>query len=87
MCKKRRVTCFYDDLNLTDNFLLQIVYSSSYETVVDFTRDYDLIRQALGKVEHYDKTCLETVLHAINNRFQSTWGVQNYCQVSKFLNF
>ncbi|XP_063698589.1 integrator complex subunit 14 [Culicoides brevitarsis] len=58
-----------------------IVYSSSYETVVDFTRDYDLIRQALGKVEHYDKTCLETVLHAINNRFQTTWGVQNYCQL------
>lgn len=66
-------------------FSFQIVYSSSYETMVEFTRDYDQIRQALTKVEHYDKTCLEIVLHAINNRFQSTWGNQNYCQVKSFL--
>uniref|UniRef100_A0A1Y9IW43 Integrator complex subunit 14 n=1 Tax=Anopheles minimus TaxID=112268 RepID=A0A1Y9IW43_9DIPT len=58
-----------------------IIYSSLYEVVVDFTRDYDSIRNALHKIEHYDKTCLENVLVAVNNAFKAHWGSQNYCQI------
>ncbi|GAB0098241.1 DnaJ homolog subfamily C member 2 [Sergentomyia squamirostris] len=62
----------------------RVIYSSLYEVVVDFTRDYDVIRKALGKVDHYDKTCLENVLHAINSILLSNWGVQSHCQIIVF---
>lgn len=66
-----------------NNFLVhpQIVYSSLYEMVVGFTRDYEEIRKALVTLEHYDKTSLENVLQGINDILTSTWGVHNYCQV------
>uniref|UniRef100_A0A240PLP3 Integrator complex subunit 14 n=1 Tax=Anopheles christyi TaxID=43041 RepID=A0A240PLP3_9DIPT len=62
-------------------FVSLIIYSSLYEVLVDFTRDYDAIRQALHKIEHYDKTSLENVLVAVNNAFKTHWGSQNYCQI------
>ncbi|XP_053672259.1 integrator complex subunit 14 [Anopheles nili] len=62
-------------------FVSMIIYSSLFEVVVDFTRDYDAIRQALHKIEHYDKTSLENVLVAVNNAFKAHWGSQNYCQI------
>ncbi|XP_052861726.1 integrator complex subunit 14 [Anopheles cruzii] len=62
-------------------FVSLIVYSSLYEMVVDFTRDYDTIRAALHKIEHYDKTSLESVLVAVNNAFRTQWGSENYCQL------
>ncbi|EAT33192.1 AAEL014546-PA [Aedes aegypti] len=62
-------------------FVSLIVYSSLYEVIVDFTRDYESIRQALHKIEHYDKTSLENVLVAVNNMFKTHWGSQNYCQI------
>lgn len=52
-----------------------------YEVLVDFTKDYGLIRQALTKVEHYNKTCLFNMLQAANSIFSSNWGNQNYCQI------
>lgn len=60
---------------------MQIVYSSLYEMVVGFTRDYEEIRKELTELEHYDKTCVEPVLQAINGILTGTWGTQNYCQV------
>uniref|UniRef100_A0A1Y9HAP9 Integrator complex subunit 14 n=1 Tax=Anopheles farauti TaxID=69004 RepID=A0A1Y9HAP9_9DIPT len=62
-------------------FVSLIIYSSLFEVVVDFTRDYEAIRQALHKIEHYDKTSLENVLVAVNNAFKAHWGSQNYCQI------
>ncbi|XP_058460146.1 integrator complex subunit 14 [Malaya genurostris] len=62
-------------------FVSLIIYSSLYEVVVDFTRDYESIRQALHKIEHYDKTSLESVLVAVNNMFKTHWGNHNYCQI------
>lgn len=61
-----------------------MVFSTLYEVFVDFTRDYDSIRTALAKIEHYDKTCLENMLQAANNILLSNWGSQNYCQVLVF---
>lgn len=61
-----------------------MVFSTLYEIFVDFTRDYDSIRTSLTKIEHYDKTCLENMLQAVNNILLSNWGSQNYCQVLVF---
>lgn len=61
-----------------------MVYSSLYEIVVDFTRDYDSVRQALIKVEHYDKTCVENMLQAVKSMLSTNWGSQNYSQVLVF---
>jgi hypothetical protein len=52
-----------------------------YEVLVDFTKDYSLIRAALAKIEHYDKTCLHDVLKACNSLLTSNWGSQSYAQV------
>lgn len=62
-------------------FVSLIVYSSLYEVLVDFTRDYESVRAALHKIDHYDKTSLENVLVAVNNMFKTHWGAQNYCQI------
>ncbi|XP_055608266.1 integrator complex subunit 14 [Uranotaenia lowii] len=62
-------------------FVSLIIYSSMLEVLVDFTRDYDAIRQALHKIDHYDKTNLEAALVAVNNMFKTHWGSQNYCQI------
>lgn len=64
--------------------LFQLVYSSKYDVLVDFTRDYDAIRQALYNVEHYDKVCVESMLQAAGSMLLSSWGNQNYNQVSIF---
>lgn len=58
-----------------------MVYSTLYEILVDFTRDYDTIKQALLKIEHYDKTCLENMLQAVKSILLTNWGSQNYSQV------
>lgn len=49
--------------------------------LVDFTKDYSLIRSALAKIEHYDKTCLHNVLMACSNILTSNWGSQSYAQI------
>lgn len=59
-----------------------MVYSSSYEVPVNFTRDYDTVRQALYNIEHYDKVCTESMLQAAGSLLLSNWGVQNYNQVN-----
>uniref|UniRef100_A0A2M4BGK3 Integrator complex subunit 14 n=1 Tax=Anopheles marajoara TaxID=58244 RepID=A0A2M4BGK3_9DIPT len=77
------INCILDHLSKHARleFVSLIIYSSLYEVVVDFTRDYDSIRQALHKIEHYDKTSVEGVLVAINNAFRTHWGNENYCQI------
>lgn len=71
---------------ISDNYqsLSQLVYSTLYEVLVDFTRDYDAIKQALAKVEHYDQTCVEKMLHAVKSMLLSNWGSQNQSQVLVF---
>lgn len=61
-----------------------MVYSSSYEVTVNFTRDYDTVRQALYNIEHYDKVCIESMLQAAGSLLLSNWGTQNYNQVNYY---
>ncbi|XP_055325567.1 integrator complex subunit 14-like [Sitodiplosis mosellana] len=73
---------------LTKNSKLEhvalVVFSSKYDVLVDFTRDYDAIRQALFNVEHYDKVCLENMLRSAGAMLLSSWGSQNYNQIVAF---
>lgn len=61
-----------------------MVYSSSYDVLINFTRDYDTIRQALYNVEQYDKVCTENMLQAAGSLLLTNWGLQNYNQVLVF---
>ncbi|XP_037711754.1 integrator complex subunit 14 [Drosophila subpulchrella] len=58
-------------------------YSTTAELKVDFTRDYDQIRQAVKKVEPVDKACLMSMLKAVVS-IMSPWGNQNILQVVVF---
>ncbi|XP_001603754.1 integrator complex subunit 14 [Nasonia vitripennis] len=62
-------------------FVSLIVFSSLYEVVSPFTRDYDAIRTKLQNIEECDKTCIETVLHGVNTNVISEWGSTTACQV------
>ncbi|XP_011183560.2 integrator complex subunit 14 [Zeugodacus cucurbitae] len=61
-----------------------IIYSTTSEVKVDFTRDYDMIRQALKKVEPGDKLCLISMLKNVASILSTNWGTQNYSQVVVF---
>ena len=57
------------------------MFSSLYEVVCPFTRDYDMIRTKLQNIEECDKTCIEAALHGVNNVVVSEWGGTTACQV------
>ncbi|XP_033248509.1 integrator complex subunit 14-like [Drosophila miranda] len=77
--------------HLLDNFtaagklehLALISYTTTAELKVDFTRDYDQIRQAVKKIETVDKACLLTMLKT-SVSIMSTWGAQNLLQLVVF---
>lgn len=69
-------------LNLTIMSLkFQVLFSSLYEVICPFTRDYDSIRAKLQNIEECDKTGIETALHGVNNIIISEWGNSTACQV------
>ncbi|EDV31059.1 uncharacterized protein Dana_GF15169 [Drosophila ananassae] len=53
--------------------LALLSYTTTAELKVDFTRDYDQIRQAVKKVEPVDKACLLTMLKT-SVSIMATWG-------------
>lgn len=61
--------------------LFQIVFSSLYDVICPFTRDYDSIRTKLQSIEECDKTSIETALHGVNNVIMAEWGSATACQV------
>lgn len=62
-----------------------LTYSSLCELKVDFTRDYDQIKQAAKKVEVADKICLVTLMKTVGGIFTSNWGTQSSpCHVIVF---
>lgn len=63
------------------HYKFQIVFSSLYEVVCPFTRDYDSIRAKLQTIEEWDKTCIEGALHGVNNVIMAEWGNATACQV------
>uniref|UniRef100_UPI00398F2557 integrator complex subunit 14 isoform X3 n=1 Tax=Pristiophorus japonicus TaxID=55135 RepID=UPI00398F2557 len=62
-------------------FTCLVAFSSLWELMVPFTRDYNTLQEALSTVDDYDKTCLESALMGISNIVQDEWGVCIPCQV------
>lgn len=60
---------------------IQIAFSSLYEVLCPFTRDFDLVRSKLSSLEDFDKTCLEVALHGVNTLVLDEWGNGTPCQV------
>ncbi|XP_064539475.1 integrator complex subunit 14 [Drosophila montana] len=63
--------------------LALVLYTTVCELKVDFTRDYDQIRQAIKKIEPVDKACLMTMLKT-SVSLMATWGTQNLLQLVVF---
>ncbi|XP_039629476.1 integrator complex subunit 14 [Polypterus senegalus] len=62
-------------------FTALVAFSSLWELMVPFTRDYNTLQEALSSMEDYDKTCLEAALQGVNNIVQQEWGVSCPCQI------
>ncbi|XP_066557346.1 integrator complex subunit 14 [Amia ocellicauda] len=62
-------------------FTALVAFSSLWELMVPFTRDYNTLQEALSNMEDYDKTCLEAALHGVSNVVQQEWGSACPCQV------
>ncbi|KOC68059.1 UPF0464 protein C15orf44 like protein [Habropoda laboriosa] len=71
----------YLQVNSKLEFVALVVFSSLYEVICPFTRDYDSIRSKLQNIEECDKTCIETALHGVNNVIMAEWGNTTACQV------
>uniref|UniRef100_A0A672T3C4 Integrator complex subunit 14 n=1 Tax=Sinocyclocheilus grahami TaxID=75366 RepID=A0A672T3C4_SINGR len=62
-------------------FTSLVTFSSLWEHMVPFTRDYNTLQEALNNLEDYDKTCLEAALQGVSNIVQQEWGTSCPCQV------
>jgi len=64
------------------SFNVQVIFSSLYQQVVPFTRDYSEIRSALGKLEEFNKTCITVALAGVDQLLCDEWGCSSHCQVN-----
>ncbi|KAH0952732.1 hypothetical protein HN011_009899 [Eciton burchellii] len=71
----------YLQVNSKLEFVSLIAFSSLYEVICPFTRDYDSIRAKLQTIEEWDKTHIEGALHGVNNVIMAEWGNATACQV------
>uniref|UniRef100_A0A3Q2NXC9 Integrator complex subunit 14 n=1 Tax=Fundulus heteroclitus TaxID=8078 RepID=A0A3Q2NXC9_FUNHE len=62
-------------------FTALMAFSSLWELLVPFTRDYNALQEALSNLEDYDKTCLELALQGVSSVVQQEWGSACPCQV------
>uniref|UniRef100_A0A8C1M6S9 Integrator complex subunit 14 n=1 Tax=Cyprinus carpio TaxID=7962 RepID=A0A8C1M6S9_CYPCA len=62
-------------------FTSLVSFSSLWEVLVPFTRDYNTLQEALNNLEDYDKTCLEAALQGVSNIVQQEWGTSCPCQL------
>lgn len=71
--------------HMASNYRLEftslMAFSSLWELLVPFTRDYNALQEALSNLEDYDKTCVEAALNGVSNVVQQEWGSACPCQV------
>ncbi|TNN86918.1 von Willebrand factor A domain-containing protein 9 [Liparis tanakae] len=71
--------------HMASNYRLEftslMAFSSLWELLVPFTRDYNALQEALSTLEDYDKTCVEAALNGVSNVVQQEWGSACPCQV------
>jgi hypothetical protein len=77
------INAFLDQLSIHSKleFISLMAFSSLYEEKCAFTRDYNLIKNELQNIDDYDKTCIETALHGVNQMVLSEWGNNTACQI------
>jgi hypothetical protein len=63
--------------------IFQMTYSSSYEVLSTFTRDFEVLKSKLSQCEEQDKSCLEPVLTGVNKLVLGEWGTTTPCQVTR----
>ncbi|XP_075216602.1 integrator complex subunit 14 isoform X2 [Lycorma delicatula] len=61
-------------------FVALVTFSSIYEVISPFTRDFDLLKSKISQLEEQDKSCLEPVLQYINSLVLGEWGSATPCQ-------
>lgn len=61
--------------------MFQIAFSSLYEVSCGFTRNYETIKAKLLQLDDFDKTCIETAFHGVNQLVLGEWGNNTPCQV------
>uniref|UniRef100_A0A671V5J5 Integrator complex subunit 14 n=1 Tax=Sparus aurata TaxID=8175 RepID=A0A671V5J5_SPAAU len=71
--------------HMASNYRLEftslMAFSSLWDLLVPFTRDYNTLQEALSNLEDYDKTCVESALQGVSNVVQQEWGSACPCQV------
>ncbi|XP_060891426.1 integrator complex subunit 14 [Labrus mixtus] len=71
--------------HMASNYRLEftslMAFSSLWELLVPFTRDYNALQEALSNLEDYDKTCVESAMQGVSNVVQQEWGSACPCQV------
>uniref|UniRef100_A0A8P4PXM6 Integrator complex subunit 14 n=1 Tax=Dicentrarchus labrax TaxID=13489 RepID=A0A8P4PXM6_DICLA len=67
--------------NYRMEFTTLMAFSSLWELLVPFTRDYNALQEALSNLEDYDKTCVESALQGVSNVVQQEWGSACPCQM------
>ena len=55
-------------------FTALVVFSSLWEIVVPFTRDFEALRAGFLNLDVYDKTCIENALNGVENLVMEEWG-------------
>lgn len=77
------INAFLDHLSIHSKleFISLMAFSSLYEERCPFTRDYNAIKAELKNIEDYDKTCIETALHGVNQMVLGEWGNNTACQI------
>ncbi|CAH0550975.1 unnamed protein product [Brassicogethes aeneus] len=77
------INAFLDHLSIHSKleFISLMAFSSLYEEKCPFTRDYNLIKAELKNIDDYDKTCIETAFHGVNQMVLGEWGNNTACQI------
>ncbi|CAH1116657.1 unnamed protein product [Phaedon cochleariae] len=77
------INAFLDHLSVQSKleFISLMAFSSLYEERCPFTRDYAAIKAELKNIDDYDKTCIETALHGVNQMVLGEWGNNSACQI------
>lgn len=71
----------YQTQNCKLEFTSLMVYSSLWELVVPFTRDYEQIKSALINVESFDKTNIINALRGVHELVIEEWGTTMPIQI------
>ena len=71
----------YESQNAKLEFTSLMVFSSLWQIVSKFTRDFDSIKESLQNIELFDKTKFINALSGVKSMVLEEWGSEMSCQV------